>query len=250
MDVADLPAIFFEIHTELLRESPGRDRYTRQAFEMLPAMSRPRILDVGCGPGAATLALARLTDGEIHALDTHQPYLDRLETSAEEHGFADRIHTVNRSMDHMDFEEERFDLIWAEGSIYIIGFDRGLREWRRFLKPGGFLGVHEVVWLKPDPPKECRDFWQEGYAAMRGIRDNLEAIPDAGYEVLGHFALPNDAWWEGYYAPLEKRIALLREKYTGDAQALESLEVEQYEIEMYRRYHEWYGSAFFLMRKA
>jgi SAM-dependent methyltransferase len=212
-------------------------------------MERPRILDIGCGPGAATLALARLTEGEIVGLDTHQPYLDRLVASAEEHGFSDRIRTVNRSMDDMDFHPESFDLIWAEGSIYIIGFDRGLREWRRLLKRGGFLGVHEVVWLKPDPPKECRDFWQEEYAAIRGVRENLEAIPAAGFEVLGHFALPNDAWWEGYYIPLERRIAMLKERYAGDAEALEHLEGQQYEIEMYRRYHEWYGSAFFLMRK-
>lgn len=43
--------IFFEIHQDLPREGPGRDKYTRKAFQMLPAMDKPKILDIGCGPG-------------------------------------------------------------------------------------------------------------------------------------------------------------------------------------------------------
>ncbi len=28
------------------------------------------------------------------------------------------------------------------------------------------------------------------------------------YEVLGHFTLPESAWWEPYYQPLEERLRL------------------------------------------
>jgi ubiquinone/menaquinone biosynthesis C-methylase UbiE len=129
--------VFFEIHTDLDRESPGLDRYTRQAFRMLPAMARPAILDIGCGPGAATMELARLSEGDVTGLDFHQPFLDRLNVKIEEVGLLDRVKAVHGSMSEMDFPDGSFDIIWAEGSIYIIGFDRGLREWRSLLKPGG-----------------------------------------------------------------------------------------------------------------
>jgi hypothetical protein len=46
--------IFFEIHQGLPREGPGRNDYTQKAFEILPKMERPRILDIGCGPGGPT----------------------------------------------------------------------------------------------------------------------------------------------------------------------------------------------------
>jgi cyclopropane fatty-acyl-phospholipid synthase-like methyltransferase len=49
-------------------------------------LTRPRILDVGCGPGGPTLELARLSDGEIIGLDIHQPSLDKLSRRIEEAG--------------------------------------------------------------------------------------------------------------------------------------------------------------------
>ena len=57
--------IFFDIHKDLPREGSGREEYTLKAFEMIPAIKNPRILDIGCGPGLPTIQLAKLTDGEV-----------------------------------------------------------------------------------------------------------------------------------------------------------------------------------------
>jgi len=241
--------VFFEIHTDLERESPGRDRYTRQAFQMLPELDRPSILDIGCGPGAATMELARLSNGDITGLDFHQPFLDRLSTKIEAAGLSDRVKAVHGSMFEMAFPDESFDIIWAEGSIYLIGFEKGLTEWRRFLKPAGYLVAGEVAWLRQDPPEELSLFWKENYPGIRTIPENLSLIPACGYEVIGHFTLPEDAWWVGYYGPVEKRLQGLRNKYSDNPEALAVLDAEQTEIDMYRKYSEWYGSVFFLMQK-
>ena len=118
-------------------------RYTREAFRMLPQMDRPRILDIGCGAGIPTLELARLSQGEIIAIDIDQPALDIFARKIEEAGLTHRVQAINCSIFDMDFPDESFDIIWSEGSIYAIGFERGLREWRRLLKPGGFIVVHD-----------------------------------------------------------------------------------------------------------
>jgi len=241
--------LFFEIHRGLPREGPGRNKYTRQAFRMLPPMDKPRILDIGCGPGGPTLELARLSQGNVLGMDTHQPYLDELNKKIRHADLTDRVQALNGSMFEMDFPDESFDIIWAEGSIYIIGFDRGLREWRRFIKPDGFLVVHEMTWLRPNPPKEIHDFWMECYPGIRTVPENLEHISHGGYEVLSHFTLPDDAWWIEYYDPLETRIQELRKKYAGDAESLAFLDEEHREIELYRKYHKWYGSVFFGLQK-
>jgi ubiquinone/menaquinone biosynthesis C-methylase UbiE len=241
--------VFFEIHTDLDRESPGRDRYTRQAFRMLPELERPSILDVGCGPGAAVMELARGSNGQVTGLDLHQPFLDRLNGKIEEAGFVDRVRAVHGSMFEMDFPDESFHIIWAEGSIYIIGFDQGLKEWKRLLKPGGYLVASEVAWLRADPPQEVREFWKANYPGIRTIPENLELGAACGYRLIGLFTLPEDAWLSGYYDPVEKRLEGLQRKYSDNPEALAVLDEERREIEMYRRYSKWYGSVFFVMQK-
>ena len=241
--------IFFEIHQGLPREGPGRNEYTRKAFEMLPRLDNPRILDIGCGTGGPTLELARLSQGIVIGLDIHQAYLDELTKKIEWAGLSDYVEVVKCSMFDMDFAYESFDIIWAEGSIFIIGFERGLRDWGRFLKPNGFLVVHEMAWLRSDPPIEIYDYWKWVYPGIRTVPENLEQIPGCGYDLLGHFKLPEDAWWDEYYSPLERRVQDLRKKYPCDTKALVVLDKEQREINMFKKYHKWYGSAFFVMKK-
>ena len=241
--------IFFEIHQGLPREGPGRNDYTRKAFDMLPSLDRPQIIDIGCGPGNQTIELARLSGGFVIGLDNHQPYLDVLEEKIRKDGLSERVKAKNGSMFSMDFPEESFDIIWAEGSIYIIGFERGLKEWRKFIKAEGFLVVHEMTWLKTDPPSEIAAYWRRMYPGITTIPENLEIISRCGYKVLGHFALPEEAWWEEYYDPLEERLSQLRTKYQDDQEALKILDNEQEEIDLYRKYSEWYGSVFFALKK-
>jgi ubiquinone/menaquinone biosynthesis C-methylase UbiE len=242
--------IFFEIHHNLPREGPGRNQYTRQAFYMLPEMDNPRILDIGCGPGGPTMELARLTQGEVIGIDIHQPYLDQLTKKIRDAGLSDRVHAVNCSMFDMRFPDESFDIVWAEGSIYIIGFERGLAEWRRLIKPKGFLAVHEMTWLRADPPQEISAYWKEFYPEIKTVAENRRIIMKSGYTILGQFTLPEDAWWIEYYNPLEERINSLRGKYIDDSEALAILDNEQREIDMYKKYYQWYGSVFFVMQKS
>jgi len=236
-----------QLEKDLLRE--GLCKYTRKAFQMLPRLDKPRILDIGCGPGGPTLELARLSQGEIIGIDIHQPFLDRMTGKIEEAGLSSRVKAVNRSMFDMDFPDDSFDIIWAEGSIWIIGFERGLKEWRRLLKPNGFLVVHEMVWLRPNPPKEICDYWKGVYPGIKTVPENLKQVSGFGYDLIAHFALPEDAWRIEYYGPLEKRVKELRAKYVDDPKTLVMLDEEQREIDIARKYHEWYDSAFFLMQK-
>ena len=239
--------IFWAVHRDLPREGPGSDEATRQALAMLPDLPpAPRILDVGCGPGAQTVVLAQESGGMVTAVENHQPFLDDLTRRAARAGVSERIRLLNASMFDLDFAEP-FDLLWSEGAIYIIGFERGLREWRRLLKPGGYVAVTDLTWLKPNPPAEVAAFWQTECPELATIEENLARLTAAGYRALGHFVLPESAWWDHYYNPMAARIVMLREHYQGDTEALRLLDGEQAEIELYRHYSAWYGYVFYVV---
>lgn len=249
--------IFFDIHRDLPREGPGSAASTRRAFELarphLPAT--PRILDIGCGPGAQTLELARLCDGEITAVDTHLPFLKQLEQQATSAGLGGRIHPLEMSMFDLRFEPGSFDLIWSEGAIYFMGFEEGLKAWHPLLAPGGCLAVSEVSWLRPDIPAELRAFWESEYPAIRSIEANLECIAATrpvswreDWRLLGHFTLPASDWWDDYYAPIEARLAELRHKYAGDDDAQAELDLHQREIDIFLRYSAFYSYEFYVVQ--
>ena len=217
--------LVFELDQDHFRER--LNKYTRKAFQMLPRLEKPRILDIGCGSGVPTIELARLSYGQIIGLDINQSLLDKLNKKIEE-GLTNRVKTVKCSMFEINFPDESFDIIWAEGSISRIGFEKGLKEWRRLLKPKGFLVVHDEI---------------------KNITKKLKLIPGCGYNLLGYFPLPEDAWWIEYYGPLEKRIQELSMKYIEHPEILRVLDKKREEIEMIKKNPRNYGSVFFIMQK-
>lgn len=242
--------LFFEIHKDLPREGPGSNEATAKAFSMLKELpANPYILDVGCGPGMQTIELARLTSGSIIALDRHQPFIDHLTEYLRSEGLQEHVKTIVGDMFSMPFADESFDLLWAEGSIFIIGFAQGLAEWKKFVKPGGYVAVTDVSWLNETPSEAAYAFWNEAYPAIGTIRQNQQTIREAGYREVGHFVLPPSAWWDDYFNPMEQRVKMLRTRYAGNAEAQAVLEMTQREIDLYREDPHSYSYVFYLMQK-
>jgi len=195
---------------------------------MLPKLDKPRILDIGCGSGVPTMELARLGQGEVIGIDIDQPALDKLTKKIREAGFSDRIQAVNCSILDMAFPDESFDIIWSEGSIFVIGFKKGIQEWKRFLRPNGFMVIHD----------------EKG-----NFEEKLEQISKCGYKLLGYFILSEDTWWTEYFAPLEKLIAKSQTSYTDDPQTLEELNQARRELEMFKNNPECSSSVCFVIQK-
>ena len=194
--------LFWEIHSNLEREGPGDTLNTLKALSMIGHLGKDlKILDLGCGPGKQTIDLAKNLDGQVIAIDTHTPFINELTLNAEKQGLGNKIEAISASMTEMPFEYSSFDLIWGEGSIYNMGFKKGIKEMYKYLKDNGYLAVSEISWLKDNPPKEVYDFWNNSYSEMESINENLKDINNSGYEIIGHFTLPEEAWWK-YYNPM------------------------------------------------
>jgi ubiquinone/menaquinone biosynthesis C-methylase UbiE len=207
----------------------GLLKYTRRAFRMLPRLDKPRILDIGCGSGVPTMELARLSNGEVIGLDIDQDMLEVFRGKVEKAGLWDKVKVMYCSLLDMEFPDESFDIIWAEGSIFVIGFQKGLQEWKRLLKPGCFMVVHDE----------------------RGnVEEKLRQISSCGYELLGYFDLDEETWWSEYFAPLEKLILETRKRGIDSPGVLEALQEVQRELDMFRNNPERNSSVCFVMKKS
>jgi hypothetical protein len=149
-------------------------------------------------------------------------------------------------MTRLPFVPASFDAIWSEGAAYIMGLERALTAWKEFLRPSGFIAVTELVWLQADPPAEAAEFFSEAYPAMADVEQILRIVQRCGFDVVGHFTLPDKAWWTDYYGPLESKLPYLFRKYGGDEEALAIVEAARREIEVRRLYPRSYGYEFFI----
>jgi len=200
---ADDLALLFELFENTPRQGPGSVETTRCALRLLPDSLRvERVLDLGCGTGGSTIVLTEDTGAHVTAVDIHPPFLATLRARAEERGLADRITTVAADMANASSLGAGFDLIWAEGSAYSIGFENALRRWRSLLRPAGCLVVTELVWFVTEPAERARAFFAGEYPDMRDEATRIDQARCARYELLGYFRLPADDW-HAYYAGLE-----------------------------------------------
>ena len=92
------------------------------------------------GSGVPTIELAKMSKGRIIGIDTDQHLLSILAKRIKEEGLSKQVEMKKGSLFDIDFPEETFDIIWAEGSIWIIGFRKGLQVWNPLLKLKGLLG--------------------------------------------------------------------------------------------------------------
>lgn len=218
--------IILQFHKDECRKN--LNKFTIRAFQTLPKMEAPTILDIGCGSGVPTLELARQCNGYIIGLDIDRFLLDFLEEKIQKAGLSDRVRTIQCSMYELDFPDGSFDVIWAEGSIAVIGFKRGIKDWRELIKPGGYLVIFDV---------------------SKGLDEKLRHIASSGYELISHFEVRGETFWTEYYKLLQKRVNNLRTEFGEDMKALMLLEKEQLEINMVKRDPSKFDSTFFIIRK-
>ena len=227
---------------------PGDDRISLYILRSLPRHRFEVVVDVGCGAGRQTLVLANELRTPIQAVDSYQPFLDRLQRRAKENGLSDLV--CAHCMDMKDIPDvfHDIDLLWAEGAAYNIGFANALATWANAIKPGGFAVVSELCWLREEVPDRVREFFHVGYPDMQSVLENIVAAETAGYKIFNTYTLPREAWVENYYDVLEPRAKSL---INSSDVAVREFAVETLkEIETFNISEESYGYVFYVLQRS
>jgi ubiquinone/menaquinone biosynthesis C-methylase UbiE len=239
-----------EYFSSIKRQGPGSPEITIKALSFINNLaSKSHIADIGCGTGGQTMVLAQNVPGYITGIDLFPTFIDLFNSNAVKLNLQNRVKGVVGSMDNLSFQNEELDLIWSEGAIYNIGFERGLSEWRRFLKTGGYIAVSEASWFTGKRPAEIDEFWMEAYPEMDIIPKKIAQMQNAGYIPVATFILPEDCWTEHFYTPQIKAQKVFLKKYAGNKAAEDFVAYIQHETDLYYRYKEFYGYVFYIGKK-
>lgn len=172
-----------EYFSNVERQGPGSPETTIKALGFIDSLThKSRIADLGCGTGGQTMTLAQNTSGQIIGMDLFPDFITIFNKNAHTLGFSNRVEGIVGSMiEPLPFEQESLDLVWSEGAIYNIGFERGLNEWRQYIKKNGYIAVSEASWFTDERPDEIYNFWMAHYNEIDTIPNKVAQMQRAGY---------------------------------------------------------------------
>jgi SAM-dependent methyltransferase len=237
------------IFADMDKLSPGDDSLSLYVLRSLPEHRFEAVVDAGCGAGRQTFVLADELKTLIHAVDSYQPFLDRLRQRAKEKGLAQLLRTHSMDMKDIPSVFAKVDLLWAEGAAYNIGFANALASWAKAIRPDGFAVVSELCWLLEDKiPNAVREFFRLGYPEMQCVEQNIATTEEAGYKLFNTYTLPNDARVKDYYDILEPRAKSL---VNHSDVAVRDFAVETLkEIKTFKIAEESYGYVFYVLQRS
>jgi ubiquinone/menaquinone biosynthesis C-methylase UbiE len=239
-----------EYFANLERQGPGSPEVTIKALSFIDNLNdKSLIADIGCGSGGQTMVLAQHAPGNMTGVDIFPTFIDLFNRKAEKLDLQDRVKGIVESMDNLPFQDEELDLMWSEGAIYNIGFERGLNEWRKFLKTGGYIAVSEGTWFTEERPAEIEEFWMDAYPEIDTISNKVAQMQKAGYIPVAAFILPENCWTENYFAPKVDADKFFLEKNAGNKAAEEFIANQRHEAQLYNKYKEFYGYVFYIGKK-
>lgn len=243
-------SLLIDLHKRRNRQGPGGDAETSKAVElaMLDRSAPLKIADIGCGTGASALLLAQSLNARVTAVDFLPDFIEVLKVNAEKAGVSQRVNPLVCSMDKLPFDDAEYDLIWSEGAIYNMGFEKGVREWQRFLKPGGLLVVSEITWLSDERPTEIQQYWEQEYPEIGTASSKINILENSGYSPVAYFTLPQSSWLDNYYRPLQHSFADFLQRNSADSNARAIVAAEEKEIALYERFGAYYSYGVYIAK--
>jgi ubiquinone/menaquinone biosynthesis C-methylase UbiE len=204
------------------------NHYTRKAYESIPNIEKPNILDLGCGTGVQTLEIASITNGNILAVDTDKDCLEWFESKIKKLKLGKRIKIINNSVLNVAFQENSYDIIIAEGLFNVIGFGKALTRFSKLLKVNGYFMIHDD-------------------ALNRDKKTKL--FEDHQFELVKSFMLDESVWWDQYYDCMEKAIVDFGKRDDIDKKSYKLLKEVQSEIDWYKEDPSEFRSIYYILRK-
>ena len=135
-------------------------RATRELVELCHIDRDKHVLDVGCGPGLTACYLAKEVGCRVVGLDIREKMITWSNERARREGIEDRVEFRIADAQNPPFEDAFFDAVIGESvTAFLEDKQRGINEYVRVTKPGGYVGLNEMTWMKALPPRELVEYY-------------------------------------------------------------------------------------------
>ncbi|MDR1092472.1 MAG: methyltransferase domain-containing protein [Prevotella sp.] len=239
-----------EYFSGMKRQGPGSEEITIKALSFIDNLSgKSRIADLGCGTGGQTMTLAQHTQGQITGLDLFPGFITLFNRNAERLNLQNRVKGFVGSMENLPFQNGELDLIWSEGAIANIGFEKGLTYWKGFLKKGGYVAVTYESWFTNERPAEIEKWWVDAVPEIATIGHNISIMQKTGYIPVAAFTVPENCWIDNYFIPQKTWQEEFLKKYAGNKTVETFIALMKREAELYSKYKQYYGYVFYIGKK-
>jgi len=132
---------------------------TRELIELCHISPDTAVLDVGCGVGATACYLTKQVGCSVVGVDVSGAMIAQAEKRARREGVEGRVEFRQADAQDLPFESGRFDVVLCESVVvFTEAKQRALSECARVAKPGGYVGLNEMTWLKVPPPPEIVEY--------------------------------------------------------------------------------------------
>ena len=159
---------------------PGGEAMTHRMGEVMDLDQGTRVLDVACGAGASAIAIAQEFGCHVVGVDLSDVNLGKAMVRANTEGLQELLKFRTMDAESLAFDDGVFDAVISECALCTFP-DKGaaLGEMKRVLRPGGRIGITDVVIERQLPPQLdtilMRVACISGALSAQGYVDALEA---------------------------------------------------------------------------
>ncbi|MFL7793488.1 MAG: class I SAM-dependent methyltransferase [Anaerolineae bacterium] len=126
---------------------------TRELIELCHIGQDTYVLDVGCGAGATASYLAETYGCHVVGVDLRESMVALSAERAQKQGVADLVAFRVADAQELPFDDAAFDAVLCESvATFIEDKQQVVNEFARVLKPNGYVGLNEEIWLKEPTP--------------------------------------------------------------------------------------------------
>ena len=146
--------LYFDIQADFgITKHMGGQRATRELVELCHLDQNKSLLVIGCGIGSSLIYIVRQFGCRITAVDISEGMIAKAEERIKKHEMDGKIILKVADAQKIPFENNSFDAAVCESvTAFLPDKQKGLREYVRVTRPGGYVGINEVTWTKEPTP--------------------------------------------------------------------------------------------------